>query len=116
MLDNPALDPAAEIATFFEQERRSRDCGTSHLGLDKSDPGENRRPPGKPVPDYLSASGAAKLAELIRTYWRSRGHEISITVAPTEGFGTIYSIRSHLLDGKPREICRRQHLVLVSTK
>jgi hypothetical protein len=104
LADDTALDPAAEIAIFFEQEMRSRDCGARHLGLDKSDPGENRRPPGKPVPDYLSASGAAKLAELIHTYWRSRGHEISIMVGPTEGFGSIYSIRSNLLDGKPFEI------------
>jgi hypothetical protein len=101
-------DEAAETARLFQEQMTQAKrvpAGAVHNGLSRYDPGAYARPPGSIIRDNLGGPGAHRLAEVIRKHWRAQGHDISITVEPTEGFGTIHSIRSNLLDGKPREIC-----------
>jgi hypothetical protein len=94
------FDNAATAADLFEQEMRGRH-GANTTSLDPADSGEpKRRPTGKLVADSLSGPGASKLAETIRAFWRARGHEVEVTVVPTEGFGSTFSIGPNLLDGK----------------
>jgi hypothetical protein len=100
-----SLDAAAVAAETFAEEMRQRmPFGPAHRGLDPADPGAVH-PVGRKLPDNLGGPGAHRLAGVIRSYWRDRGFEISLTVSSTDGFSTIYSIRSNLVDGKPREIC-----------
>jgi hypothetical protein len=66
----------------------------------------------------LDHAGCEKVASGVQPILRAaKGvDDTENTLEPTERFGGIYSIRSNLLDGKPRRFCRRQHLVLVAAE
>jgi hypothetical protein len=91
---------AAEAGRRFEAEMRG---ARSTRMLDSGDAGIGLRvPPGRPVDDHLSASGALALAARIRKFWQGQGHSVEITVEQfaTE-YGAGFGVRSNLHNGKP---------------
>lgn len=94
------MDIAATSADLHEHPPRRRRVGAIQGALDAAVCAIGRvRTPGKPVLDSLTGPGAARCAEVIRQYWRQQGKEINITIEPVPGFGTIYQIRSDLING-----------------
>jgi hypothetical protein len=59
--------------------------------------------------NYTDRAGAEKLKARIEAYWRERGYEIQITLAPAAFTPALrasrFDIRSELLDGLPRACC-----------
>lgn len=58
--------------------------------------------------DLCSAEGAAKLREMVRSYWARRGVDVTVTIV-TGGYDShrnypIYGIRSDMIGGQPAEL------------
>jgi len=114
MTETRTIDAAAAAAEAFAAEMRQRHRPQHEPAvrpLDPGDPGLALRQPStrrwRADSDTLSASGAHRLAAVIRKFWADAGHDISVTVSPrsvpgTEGAGVIYEIRSSLVGGLPR--------------
>jgi hypothetical protein len=97
------IDTAALADLLAHNPRRSRRVGTVAGALAPDDPGYLAKQPERDIPNYLSAAGCGVLAEMIRDYWRAKGHEPEVLVKPIEGFKLRYQIRSNLINGLPRE-------------
>jgi hypothetical protein len=96
---------SAEAAARFETEMMTRSARSTKMFA----PGDVGQPPrravAQPVADYLSARGAAELADRIKQFWQASGHVVEISI---EQFHTArsgsggFGIRSDLFNGKPR--------------
>lgn len=95
------FDTAADAARSFAELRCGRHCASTSV-LHPADPGAAHRLPSKSVADTLSGKGAARLAEVSREYWREQAKKSASRSSQPKVSGSIYSVRSNLLDGKPR--------------
>lgn len=59
--------------------------------------------------DSLNYSGANKLADQIREYWRVRGYLVEVTVEATSlgGEMRVFVVRSDMINGQPQKKLRR---------
>jgi hypothetical protein len=59
----------------------------------------------KPDKEYLTATGAAELADLIRSYWAKKGHVVRVWVethkADLKDCRALSVVRSNLFNGLP---------------
>lgn len=66
--------------------------------------------PRDSAPDYTSQEGALELQARIEAYWRARGHDVHIVLAPARFTPQVraarYDIRSNLVNGQPKDLAR----------
>lgn len=67
--------------------------------------------------DYMSAEGAATLANRVRKYWRGRGHSVTTEIVVEKSqrieepdgkvrvIPSVWGVRSDMVNGLPRGMC-----------
>jgi hypothetical protein len=59
--------------------------------------------------DYTDRKGAEMLKARIEAFWRERGYEIQVTLAPAAFAAALraarFDVRSELVNGLPRKCC-----------
>ena len=61
--------------------------------------------------DHLTELGARELALKIKKFWAVRGYSVRLRVEqidPAKGRGTMFVVRSDLLDGHPQRLLKKR--------